>query len=83
MVRVRVAPLSLTVTPCSVGSGPDAGARLVDDGRHHLGALEQGRPGRRGASGHQAVEVVAGDGVAVVGEVGVSGQRISMERPKP
>ena len=44
---------------------------LVDHGGRHLGALQEGRPGLLGVPGHQAVEVVAGDGVAVVGEVRV------------
>ena len=71
MVRVLVGALLLD---------GDAGQRreragqrglLVHDGRRHLGALQQGRAGRLGVPGHQAVEVVARDGVAVVGEVRV------------
>ena len=45
--------------------------RLVDHRACDLGALEQGRPRRLGVPGHQAVQVVTGDGVAVVGKVGV------------
>ena len=71
MVRVLAAPFSLTVTPVSVGSGPEERGGLVDERRRDLGALEQGGPRARRMPGDQPVEVVARDGVAVVGEVRV------------
>ncbi len=55
------------------GQGPGARRGVLDDRPHHLGALQERRPGRGGVAGHDPVEVVAGDGVAVGGEVGVLG----------
>ena len=50
--------------------GAAASSRSGDD---HLGPGQQGGPGLDRSLGHQAVEVVAGDGVAVAGEIGVVG----------
>ncbi len=47
--------------------------RLVDERCDHLGPGKKGGSGLDGPLGHEAVEVVAGDGVAVAGEIGVLG----------
>ena len=65
-------PLRFDRDPGQGGQRGRRGALVLDEGRD-LGPLLQGGAGLGGACGHQPVEVVAGDRVPVVGEVGVLG----------
>ena len=66
-------PLSSTLTPARVGSGAVAAAASSTIGATTSVPCEEGRSGLDGAGGHETVEVVARDGVAVAREVGMLG----------
>ncbi len=66
--------LSFTATPRELGEVRGRRwRRLVDERCDHLGPGKEGGPGLDRPLSHEPVEVVAGDRIAVAGEIGVSG----------